>query len=251
MKCPTRFLLTLGFLLLVRINPALAFQLRPMSQVLAPLGAEATQTYEVFNDQDQRIAIEISVLERQMNLNGDETYTSAEDDFLIYPAQIIVEPGATQVVQVRWLGDPEPEQELAFRLSAEQLPINLLDPNQPAVEQPTGDVQILLRYLGSLYVRPAGVHAAVHVESVMPHVDEQGNDGVMLVFTNTGTASAKLRDLRLTLTSQGQSVTLSQEQLAGMTDSTILPGHDRRYLLPWPAELPQGSLTATFNYRQD
>lgn len=251
MKYAAQLILAFLFLLLVRVNPALAFQLRPMSQVFAPIGTDAMRSYEIINDQDERIAVEVSVLERSMNLNGEETYTPADDDFLIYPAQMILEPGVTQVVQVRWLGDPAPEEELAFRLSAEQLPINLLDPNQPLPEQSIGHMQILLRYLGSLYVRPEGANAIVNIVSITPHIDEQGNHAVELIFSNTGNASAKLRDLRLTLMAQGQSVTLSPDQVEAVAGSTILAGHDRRYVLPWPAELPQGSLTATFSYRQD
>ncbi|MBE9108180.1 molecular chaperone [Nodosilinea sp. LEGE 07298] len=251
MKRPLKLLLTVLFLVLVRVNPAMAFQFRPMSQVFAPSGADATRSYEVVNDEDDRIAVEVSVVERHMNLDGTETYQPAEDDFLIYPAQIILEPGATQVVRVSWLGDPEPAQELAFRLVAEQLPISLVDPSQPAPERPVGQVQILLRYMGSLFVRPAGVQADVHIESVMPQNNAQGATDLAVTFANTGSASASLRDLSLSLTAQGQSVTLSSDQIKDITGTTVLPGQSRRYLLPWPANLPQGSVTAAFDYRHN
>ncbi len=250
MKRPFKLLLTVLFLALVRVNPAMAFQFRPMSQVFAPSGADAIRSYQVVNDEDDRIAVEVTVVERHMNLDGEETYQPAEDDFLIYPAQIILEPGATQVVRVTWLGDPEPAQELAFRLVAEQLPINLVDPNEPAPVRPVGQVQILLRYMGSLFVRPAGTQAAVSIESVVSQADAQGADAVAITFANTGNASASLRDLSLSLTAQGQSVTLSSEDLKDMAGTTVLPGQSRRYVLPRPATLPQGPITATFDYRQ-
>jgi fimbrial chaperone protein len=250
MKRPFKLLLTVLFLALVRVNPAMAFQLRPMSQVFAPSGANATRSYEVVNDEENRIAVEVTTVERHMNLDGEETYQPAEDDFLIYPSQIILEPGATQVVRVSWLGDPDPAQELAFRLVAEQLPINLVDPSQPAPVTPVGQVQVLLRYMGSLFVRPAGAQAAVSIESVVSQADAQGADAVAVTLANTGNASASLRDLSLSLTAQGQSVTLSAEDLKAMTGTTVLPGQSRRYILPRPAALPQGPITATFDYRQ-
>lgn len=244
-------LATTFFLVLSRINPALAFQLQPISQVFEPTGANATRTYEVFNNQSDRVAIELTVVERHMDVDGEETYQPADDNFLIYPTQMILEPGATQVVRVSWLGDPNPEQELAFRLVAEQLPINLVDPTQSPAVQPVGQVRVLLRYMGSLFVRPSGVQANLHMESVMPYTNAEGEPAIAITFTNTGKSSARLQDLNLTLTAQGQSVNLSPEQLESIIDSTILPGQSRRYILPRPANLPQGLLSATFDYRQD
>ena len=251
MKRSIYLVLTFLFLILMRVNPALAFQLRPMSQVFAPSGSGATRTYQIVNNQEKRIAVEVTVVERQMSLDGAETYQPAEDDFLIYPTQMILEPGAVQVVRVSWLGDPLPEQELAFRLVAEQLPINLVDPNQANPVQPVGQVQISLRYLGSLFVRPEGVQASVQLESAVAHTDSHGAPAIAITFANTGNGRASLRDLSVNLTVQGQTVTLSPEQLKDMTGTTILPGSSRRYILAWPETLPQGSITATFNYRQD
>lgn len=251
MKCPIKLLLAVLFLVLVRVNPAMAFQFKPMSQVFAPSGTNATRAYEVVNDKEDRIAVEVTVVERHMTLDGEETYQPAEDDFLIYPSQMILEPGAIQVVRVSWLGDPNPAQELAFRLVAEQLPINLVDPSQSEPVRPVGQVQVLLRYMGSLFVRPTGAQAAVSIESVVSQPDAQGADAVAITLANTGNASASLRDLSLSLTAQGQSVTLSAEALQGIAGTTVLPGQSRRYVLPRPAALPQGPITATFDYRRN
>ncbi|HEY9627569.1 MAG TPA: fimbria/pilus periplasmic chaperone [Coleofasciculaceae cyanobacterium] len=239
------------FFVLMRVNPALAFRLTPMTQVFAPAGNNATHAYNVVNDKDERVAVEITVVERNVDANGTESYIPAEDDFLIYPAQMILEPNTTQVVRVSWLGDPEPEQELAFRLVAEQLPINLVDPDAPILVQPVGQVQVLLRYLGALFVRPEGVQAAVQIESVTAQSGEQATPTVSINFINQGNASASLRDLKLSLTAQGQTISLTPAQLEGVTGYTILAGHRRSFVVPRPDALPQGPITATFEYRQD
>ena len=69
------------FFALMRVNPALAFRLTPMNQVFVPGGNNATHAYEVINDQDERIAVEVTVVERSMDTNGTESYVPAEDDF--------------------------------------------------------------------------------------------------------------------------------------------------------------------------
>ena len=239
------------FLILANINPALAFQLSPISQVFEPIGNNATKSYEVINDSDERIAVEVSVVDRDMDIEGQEFYESADEDFLIYPPQMILGPQEVQTVRVTWLGDPQPSEELAYRLVAEQLPINLVDPSAEVVEQPTGAVQILLRYLGSLYVRPDNVKADVQLVSVENTMNEAGETQVTITLINQGTASARLRDLQVTLEAQGTQVALAPEQLEGMAGHVILAGHQRRFVLPRPTNLPSGSLTATFDYRQN
>lgn len=251
MKRYFNLLLAIVFFALIRVSPALAFRFTPMTQVFAPVGDNATHAYEVVNDKDERIAVEVTVVGRSVDTSGTESYVSAEDDFLIYPAQMILEPNTTQVVRVSWLGDPAPTQELAFRLVAEQLPINLVDPNLPAPIKPVGQVQILLRYLGALFVRPEGVRAEVQIESVTAQSSQQGTPTVAITFINEGDASASLRDLHLNLSAQGQTVSLSPDQLKGVIGNTILAGHRRCFVLPRPPTLSQGSITATFEYRQD
>ena len=246
-----RFLIASLFLTLANINPAWAFQLSPISQVFAPIGNNATKSYEVINDSDERIAVEVSVVERDMDINGQEFYESADEDFLIYPPQMILGPQEVQTVRVTWLGEPQPSEELAYRLVAEQLPINLIDPNVETIDRPTGSVQILLRYLGSLYVRPENVEADVQFVSVENTTNERGEAQVAITLTNQGTASAHLRDLQVTLAAQGTTVKLTPEQLEGMAGHAILAGHQRRFVLPRPTNLPNGPITVTFEYNQN
>jgi len=250
MKSLFQLILFLCFGILLRVNSAIAFQLKPISQVFAPIGAEATQSYEIINDTEERIAVEVTVVEREMNLDGEESYSPAEDDFLVYPSQIILPPDAVQVVRVSWLGDPEPDQEMTFRLKAEQLPINLVDPNAPTPTRAVGEVKVMLRYLGSLYIRPAEATPEVILESAIAQSGANGEPELAITFHNQGTASAKLKDLKLTLTAQGKTVRLSSEQLEGMTGRTVLPHHRRRFTLPFPSELPKGEINASFEYDQ-
>ncbi|CAD5971572.1 hypothetical protein [Planktothrix agardhii] len=80
------------FIILSAISPALAFKLDPISRVFEPAGAGATQSYEVINDSAEQIAVELSIAERKISLEGQETTESADDDFLVYPSQIVLPP---------------------------------------------------------------------------------------------------------------------------------------------------------------
>jgi fimbrial chaperone protein len=227
---------------------AAAFELRPVSREFAPAGSGATQSYEIVNDGDKPLAVELSMLERQSDINGAETYSNADDDFLIYPSQILLNPGETQSVRVTWLGDPQPNVELAYRLLAEQLPINL-DQAEDHQATPIGDVQVLLRYLGSVYIHPANTEANVVLETIESQTDTSQPPGLVLTFNNQGNARAVLRNFHLNLVlPTGETVSLPPEQLSTINNFTILAGHRRRFVIPYPNDISVTPTTATFTF---
>src|SRR5687768_8848381 len=112
---------------LIGSPPAFAMQLQPLSRVFVPSGSGATQSFEIINDGSERIAVEVSIA----SLSRDEDYAeineAADDDFLVYPSQLVLPAGRRQTIRVTWLGDPRPTRELTYRIIVEQLPIELLD----------------------------------------------------------------------------------------------------------------------------
>ena len=126
-------------------SAAEAFKFSPIEMVFAAAGRGATRTFQITNAHDQPIAVEIRIAARSMTLNGEDVLSDAEDLFVAFPSQAIVFPGKSQSIRVQWLGDPSPERELAFRMVAEQLPIDL--------DREIGDgarLRLLVRYVASL-----------------------------------------------------------------------------------------------------
>jgi len=243
----SRFFTAAIFLLISTISPALAFKLDPISRVFEPAGAGATQSYQIINDSSEQIAVELSMVERKMSIDGKETTENADDDFLVYPTQILLPPQGVQSVRVTWLGDPNPEKELYYRLVAEQLPISLNKPEESTTA--TGGVEVMFRYMGSVYIRPKNAKSEVVVHSITHQQGTDGNDILMITFENKGTRRAVLSDLNLNLTSeQGAQITLKPEQLEGVNNGVILAGNQRQFSIPWPEALPVGNVTATFTF---
>jgi len=236
-------------LVLAAIQPALAFKLLPISRTFKPAGREATQSYQVVNDKQERLAVEVSMVKRQMDLAGNETYRAADDDFLIYPAQILLEPGQMQTVRVTWLGDPNPKQELAYRLVAEQLPIDF-GKSQQSPSKPVGQIKLLMRYLGSVYIRPENIKPNVVLKTVEPQGSQDKQQQLALTLHNQGSAHATLKNVKLNLKVAGSAMTLRPEQLQGMNNAVILAGNQRRFVIPWPQNLPVGPVTATLDFDQ-
>ncbi|MEH2361154.1 fimbrial biogenesis chaperone [Nostoc sp.] len=245
MKLSFRRILLPFFLVLLGVQPAFAFKLLPISRTFTPTGSGATQSYQVINDSNERLAVQVSIVQRQMDLAGKENYKPADQDFLVYPPQILLEPQKTQIVRVTWLGDPRPTKELAYRIIAEQLPIDLEKP-QANQTKPTGAVKVVLRYLGSLYIRPANVQPDVVLEGAELQKGTNSANELAISFNNRGTARGVLNKLKLHLTGQGKTIDLQPEQLKEINNAVILAGNKRRFVMPWPNNLPVGAVTAKF-----
>ncbi|MDZ8186432.1 MAG: fimbria/pilus periplasmic chaperone [Nostoc sp. ChiSLP02] len=249
MKFSLQHILLTCFLLILGVQPALAFKLLPISRVFTPSGSGATQSYEIVNDGNESLAVEMSVVKRQMDITGTESYSDADDDFLIYPPQILLQAGEKQTVRVTWVGDPKPTLELAYRLVAQQVPIEL-QPNQANQTKPVGQVKVLMRYMGSLFIRPQNVQQKVVVDTVKLQKGNNGANELAITLHNEGNARAILKKLSLSLQVQGTTVQLNSEQLAGINNAVILAGNKRLFVIPWPVGLPVGEVSTTLNFEQ-
>lgn len=224
------------------------FNLEPIQVEFTPSGSLATQSFMFTSTGDKPVAIQLGMVTREISLDGTEINTDADDQFLIYPPQLVIPPGEQQAVRITWLGDPIPTKELAFRIIAEQVPVDLTEIKQTEGGK-TVSVKILFRYMGSVYIKPEGVASKLVLESASSQKDKAGADKLVLNVANQGTAHRLLRNIKVMVTAgSGQSITLAGEkQLEGVLGENILADSKRQFVLPWPKELPFGPVTATFD----
>jgi fimbrial chaperone protein len=224
--------------------PAQAFKLVPMAINFDASGSGANQSFRVENDSAETIAVQISMLKRMIDEDGKEQNSESED-FIVHPEQFLLHPKQTQIIRVRWIGSPKPSQELAFRILAEQVPVDLTKKKREG-----GRVDILLRYLGSVYVVAKGAKPDVVLEEVKAEPTEKGSRNLVLLFHNRGAAHVLLRELRLHVEAGGKSLDLDAGKLKDISGENLLPGCRRRFVLPWPDQLPEGTPTVTFEYER-
>ncbi len=229
-----------------------AIKFRPMNGYLAPSGKKATTSFSVINQSNKdHAAVQITIADRIIDEYGKETAVENTTDFMVYPSQIILKPGETQTVRVSWTGRPDIEQEQAYRIIAEQLPIDL----QERESDGKGAIKIMMRFVAGLYVTPKNARPEIELLSV------EGDDEkrLHLVFSNKGSRHEYLRNLSLKLTSYNDdgsldsdnSVSLSAEELPKVAGENMLSGLTRQFTIPWPEKLPQGEISATFDYDTD
>lgn len=218
----------LACLLGLLASPALAFKLSPIEAEFAP-GRQAVQLFKVENGGTETVAIELTVWHRQMALDGSDQLSPADEEFSIYPDQILLEPGNSQSVRVQWTGSTAPVVEQSYRLVAEQLAIDL----DPAQGERSG-LRLLVKYLASLYVRPADAAAVLEVSA---SADPLAAESLLLTVSNTGNAHAILRADMLRLQLAGQPLELSPQQREAIDGKNVLAASQRELRLPWPGDL--------------
>lgn len=230
---------------LIAYENAHAYKLIPISVELTPSGKSARQTFRIENTSNEPIAVELKMYSRNMTPDGKDILKDAENDFVVFPAQAIVMPGKTQAVRLQWIGDPNPEKELAFRMICEQLPISF-DKDQTE----GGQVRLLVRFIASIYVAPRSARPDIVVTKVSVGFDDKRNRQLVINITNKGTAHSLLRDPVLALKAGRTEINLATDQIPELASQNLLAGHSRKFLLPWPKNLPVGApVAATLSYR--
>jgi fimbrial chaperone protein len=213
------------------VSSVSGFQLRPITRDFAPSGRNATQTFEVINSNDRPIAVRLTVLRRGLTPDGSEIRDPIDGDFVVFPSRLALEPGRSQTVRVQWRGQERVERELAYRLIAEEVPVEFAGEEETGA----GSIRIAFRWEAALYVVPPAARADTRAEDTRVI-----GQSVHFDVANVGTRHDVLNGLQITLEEEGTgdevaaSVTYSGEQLGGLDGINLLAGTYVRARLPLP-----------------
>jgi fimbrial chaperone protein len=210
-----------------------AISFTPIEVDFSPSGRAATQVLRLENTTAEPTAVEITMKTRKMERNGEDTLGDADDQFNIFPSQVVLQPGQVQTIRVQYTGPASIEVERPFRLIAEQLPIDV-----GQAPQNGGRMRLLVKYVASAYVVPANVKAILSVQSVQAISDGQGK-WLDVTVQNEGGARKVLRDAKLVI----GGVTLEGSAMKGLAGENILAKTTRVFRIAAPANLqmPFGS----------
>lgn len=224
-----RLLFLAAFLLLFAAQDAAALKISPFKVSLQAEAAQgASQVFRVENNTGEPAAVEIRVETWDIAEDGQEHNRSAEDDFMVFPAQLVLAAGESRAVRVQWLGGEMPVREKAFRLVAEQLPVNLQ--GTPAAGSA---VRFLVRFKAALYLRPPQAESDIAVDRVAATAEGH----VSLRLHNRGTAHSLLRQTRVTLLhADGRETVVPESALSAIEGENIHAGAARRFVIPVSAK---------------
>lgn len=214
-------------LLHVATGGSWALSFTPIEMDFTPSGRGTTQIYRIENTQAEVAAVEMSVKNRKMQVNGEDQLSDAEDDFSIFPTQVVLQPGQTQTVRVQYIGAANLTSEKAYRLIAEQLPIDIGQGPQNG-----GRMRLLVKYVASVYIVPPGARPQVKLTETKL-TTEEGKVWLELFVHNEGHSRKILKNAKLEIGGRK----LQGPDLVGLEGENLLAQTRRWFRVPAPQGL--------------
>ncbi len=221
----------MNFLLIFALLPLiLAFKFTPMSQSLELAEGVKSSQFLVENDSAENMAIELSVKERKMNRLGKEELPGTTE-LSIFPPQIIIPAKEKRTIRVLWNGPSKIETEKAFRVVAEQLPLNV----NGKVKKGTG-IQMLMKYMAAFYITPPDAESKIKVI-----LESAKNGKITFAILNTGNKHQIIYKPVMTFKKGSKKWTLTSKELAGISGENVLAKSERSFTINSAELIPENA----------
>jgi len=201
-----------------------AFTIEPAIITFLASGGEKTAFVEIVHTGGGPAAIQLSVLERKLDIDGKliETGLTKSADFMVHPAQVILYPKERATVQIQYKVKGKVNEDRAYTLFSQEVPIDVEN-------EDNGDVNISLKMLTNYYTI-ISLETGKPGKLVFASSKSIGGGRVEVVVENKGGGRASTRDLNIVV--NGGLI----RDVAGKGNS-IMPGQTRRFVFEWPRPL--------------
>ncbi|WP_298335818.1 fimbria/pilus periplasmic chaperone [uncultured Erythrobacter sp.] len=163
-----------------------------MAVDLDTFGRGSVARIQFTNTADREFPVEVRVYLGEISEDGELELTPAEDDFLIFPPQTVIDPLGEQVIRVQYVGEPALEQAKVYYVSLSELPVPLEAGGGPKV-------QVTVRFNVFVNVQPEGAEALPRVDTIeSAEVEEEKGIRVRLANDGNGMLLAGQRAWRIT-----------------------------------------------------
>ena len=203
-------------------------------------GAKSSQAFQVENNGDSRVALQLELFKRTADSDGVEKRV-ATSDLVVFPQQLTLDAGVKRTIKVSWVAAGAVEAEQPYRLVVTQLPVNFKK-DKPISPQAGVNLSFLLQYVASIYVAPAQVRHNVVVASA----ERLGGGSIRITLKNEGTAHQLLRGMRLWI--GPEKAEIKEEQLKILEADNLLPGEFRKFVVTPLLPLPVGTLSGVVEF---
>jgi len=234
----------LGLLFLVFSLPTYAFRVTPMTADFDAKGRGATQTFQIDNNSEKEVALEVEALTRKVDIDNKETREKTQD-FMIYPLQLTVKPGEKKNIRVTYVGN-EPENEIPFRLVVRQLPVNL-EKKKKLGDGAQSQINFLFEYVASIYVK---AKSAPSFKLESQGVKKEGTN-ILVTLKNAGNTHVLLKNCNVIVSDAKEKIelNLSDKEYEVVAGINVLASETRRITLPLPSKIKGEKLNIQFKLR--
>ena len=207
MRCLAAVALLMGMAV-----PASASRVSPMILDLEPTGRSSIARVELVNDGLNDIPYEVQMMRGIISPEGKLQLTPADAEFVVFPAQTLVQSNSQQVFRIQYVGEGALDRSEVYYMSIRQIPVAF----KPGVSQ----VQMVINYNVLVNVVPDGSRPEPVVRSALVEtrlVEEEGSSEVPEAGDEIGDEpAATANGLTIDLGNSG-----SRYFLAGLSNWTI------------------------------
>jgi len=233
-------ILAFALVALAPMGTAHASRVSPMSVDLEPVGRGSVARIQFTNTADRDFPVEVRAFRGEITEDGQLELEAADEDFLLFPSQLVVAPLGEQVFRVQYVGNPDLTEAQVYYLSVRQLPIEL-DEGAP-------QVQVVVNFNVFINVEPDGTVVAPRVGAIEAAEGEDSTGiAVQVVNDGTGMLLAGKREWAVsgrTLSGETFSNTYNPAEMGiKIGVGIVAPGKARRFYIPLEGEIDASSVT--------
>lgn len=219
-----------------------AARVSPMIVEIRPLGRGSVARIELSNPGQAEFPVEVQMFRGVISETGELELTPADDQFLLFPTQIVVPARSQQVFRVQYIGEPELAASEMYYMQIRQIPVEIA-PGQ-------SQVQVVVNFNVLVNVIPDGARPEPVFESIRPAVRGDAT-GIEVRLANRGTRyfTAGTAPWRVSGTAEDGTaldVRLSPEEMARLIGvGVVAPGRARIFFIPTEKPLVEGTIQAS------
>ncbi|MBW8296716.1 fimbria/pilus periplasmic chaperone [Sphingopyxis sp.] len=198
------------------IVPATAVDVQPVINVIRlPQDARGISV-AISNPRRVPLPVTFDIVEREIELDGSEKTKAADEEFVIFPPQAVLQPGETQAVRIQFVGDT-PTMSRSFTMFTTEVPVDLESSGLSGVQR-------ILRIGASIHVAPQGTAPKPVIASAVSE-----GSGTRIVIRNEGNRFVYLDNISLRF----DETVVEGYELANIGGRTLIPpGASRSILVP-------------------
>lgn len=205
-------------LLFIFLSLIFGFTFNPMSQSIDLEENQTSAQFLLENETSEKMAVELSVVERIMDKNGIEKLPETKE-LSVFPPQLIIPAKDKRTIRVIWNGAKTLSSEKAFRVIAEQLPMKI-----DRKKKNKSGIQMLMKYMAALYITPPSASSKLIIKEI-----KSENNKVLFTIKNEGNKHQVLINPTITFSEQGKKHVLKSDELNGVSGENVLANSERSF----------------------
>jgi len=206
------FTITFLSIMAIQVN---ALRVELSSDTFSTTGRNSNRNLFITNNSQKMAAIEVYAQSRSIQPNSGDDILEDVEDFLIFPDQLLLQPGEQQVITITWVGPDVLEFESAYRMIVEELNLSLSDDGEIIDGQTSVKLDALAKVVKAAYVAPPNAQSNVRIIDSEIIELENGEKKLEVTFENVGTLHKIMKQTSINLIpidSDGNLVTSEQQR---------------------------------------